>query len=105
MQSKFGCPKCGVDNRTQLRINNGKDGFLEYFKSELSAAFELLSDYVDVKSEIRVRCLRNGHEIKTTPDSLKQGYKNGCPVCIRLEPKISAKEFVKSAKVLMSMQN
>lgn len=80
LQSKYGCPKCGVKARASQRLEEGKRRFEEAFIETYGARLELLSEYVSVKDRIQVRCRIHNLNYETTPDRLSiQTY--SCPQC------------------------
>ena len=68
-----GCPKCA---------GNVKNKTTEYFINELKEVndnIEVLGEYKDALTKIKVRCKIDGHEWEAVPNSLLRGY--GCPKC------------------------
>lgn len=77
--SGAGCPKCGIE---LSRINSSKTH--EQFISEMKIInpnVEFLTKYTNVKKKIKCRCLIDGYEWTTTPDSLLGG--RGCHQCAK----------------------
>ena len=67
-----GCPKCGrnASKTTEYFINELK---------EINKNIEVLGEYINDKTKIKVKCKKDGHEWETTPNNLLHGY--GCPKC------------------------
>lgn len=82
LQSKTGCPKCGVESRSTNRRSGEREGFFDIFKTKFGNKLELLSDYVKATAPIMCRCKVHGVEFETTPDRLRQ-WTHGCPRCAR----------------------
>lgn len=79
-----GCPHCGAIRGA--RNNQGKTGVKtrEQFSAELAEAspdIEVLGDYVNVHTKIKVRCHVCGHVWSAVPGALLRGH--GCPRCAR----------------------
>jgi len=80
LQSKFGCPECGVVVRAGKKLDKGGITFEENFRKKFAGTLELLSEYSSVKAPIKVRCRRHDIVFETTPDRLNVS-KYGCPSC------------------------
>ena len=69
-----GCPKCS---------GNIKNKTTEYFINELKEIndnIEVLGEYKDALTKIKVRCKLDGYEWETKPNNLLN-VKTGCPKC------------------------
>ncbi len=75
------CPKC-----SNMCPEQAKEQFKELLESE---GYELLSDYKDTMSKVKLRCDK-GHEYSVKPNDLKNGHR--CPKCSNKCP-IQAKEL------------
>lgn len=68
----YGCPKCAGN----MKLTH------EEFKQELKKVnnnIEILGEYVNNRTKIKVKCKIDGYEWEVTPDSLLRG--TGCPKC------------------------
>ena len=72
-----GCPKCGIKSRVEKRSKTHKE-FIKEIK-KINDDIEILGEYVNSQTKIKVRCKKDGHEWKATPNNLLSGY--GCPKC------------------------
>ena len=71
--SGYGCPKCSGNIR-----NKTTEEFINELK-QINDNIEILGEYVNNSTKIKVRCKKDGHEWKATPNNLLSGY--GCPKC------------------------
>ena len=72
-----GCPKCGIKSRVEKR-NKTTEYFINELK-EINKNIEVLGEYINDRTKIKVRCKKDGHEWEVRPNSLLHGY--GCPKC------------------------
>jgi hypothetical protein len=82
LQSKTGCPKCGIDLRSKKKRDDSRKKFLAAFNAKYSDKIELLSDYAKATAPIKCRCKIHKFEFSSTPDRLSQ-WKHGCPQCAK----------------------
>jgi predicted RNA-binding Zn-ribbon protein involved in translation (DUF1610 family) len=80
LNAKFGCPKCGVTARSEKRLDDGRERFLQSFSERFAETLELIGEYVSVKDRIQLRCKLHGAAYETTPDALNSS-KFGCHQC------------------------
>ena len=97
LHSTYGCPKCGVDVRSDRRKKDGQQRFDESFNLKLGHRLELISSYISVKGPIRIRCKIHNVEFDTTPDRLNI-LAHGCLECANestgLAQQLSKKEII-----------
>ena len=72
-----GCPKCYNNRRCDI-LRKTTEEFMNELK-EINEYIEVLGEYVNSYTKIKVRCKIDGYEWKVTPNSLLNGY--GCPKC------------------------
>lgn len=87
-KSGQGCPKCKLDNQ---RLNSKT--FLKKFKSRYNRNYELIDEYVDYKTKIKIKCIKHG-EFLQSPEGLMKGYQ--CPKCLE-ESKPNLKSFIEKS--------
>lgn len=68
-----GCPKCAGKYRTT-------EDFCEKI-NKINPNIKILSEYVDVKTKVKCRCLIDNYEWYATPNHLLRG--RGCPKCAK----------------------
>lgn len=85
LRNKEGCPKCGVIYGSKNKVKTHRKQFLEEFERRHGNRLKLLTDYQGAKSSITIECLKEGHQVVTTPDHLNQFFKDGCSVCANKE--------------------
>lgn len=74
-----GCPLCGKEKSTISRTKP-KESFFEKLQ-KINNNIELLSDYSNLSTKVKCRCLIDNNIWFASPEKLLQG--KGCPVCGR----------------------
>lgn len=103
LQSRYGCPRCGIDARGGQRLEEGRERFAKQFAARHGGRLELLSPYKHVKESIRVRCRVHAFEWDSTPDLLNT-VKFGCPRCdaeaVRVRLTKTQDEFIQQIRAI-----
>ncbi|KFZ25606.1 MAG: hypothetical protein KQ78_02198 [Candidatus Izimaplasma bacterium HR2] len=99
--------RCNKGHEYEVRPNNFKKGrrcprcpiiqaSKEFKELVESMGYKLLSEYIDTKTKLKLRC-KEGHEYSVTPSSFKQGSR--CPICFerRSQKEIDILNYVKSS--------
>ena len=71
------CPKCGIKSRVEKRSKTHKE-FIKEIK-KINDDIEILGEYVNSQTKIKVRCKKDGYIWEVVPNSLLNG--RGCPKC------------------------
>ena len=77
LNKNCGCPKCYNNRRCDI-LRKTHEEFINKLK-EINDNIEVLGEYVNSYTKIKVRCKIDGYEWEVTPNSLLNGY--GCPKC------------------------
>ena len=90
-----GCPKCSRHARktTEEFINELK---------QINDDIEVLGEYINDKTKIKVRCKKDRHEWKATPNNLLSGY--GCPKCNASEGEKKIAKYLDSRNIEYKQQ-
>ena len=73
-----GCPKCGISRRNDAhRISN--EEFLDKLEKSHNGNIIALENYVNAKTKIKFKCLKDGHIWESEPYRVMNG--TGCPMC------------------------
>ena len=83
LQSKTGCPDCGIEERARKKLEKGRKTFLEKFKNKFSDNLKIKSEYDGSKSNIDIECKQEGHIFPMYVGNIDWAYDNGCPICYR----------------------
>jgi hypothetical protein len=77
ISKKSGCPECSkkITSETHKIVH---DEFIKELEMKISNKYTLLTQYVDSRTKVLVRCNVDGYEWLTLPGSL---YKGICPKC------------------------
>ena len=67
-----GCPKCGGT----MKLTH--EEFVNRIK-EINDDVEIIGKYIDIKTKIKCKCKKDGHEWEAVPNTLLR--KHGCPKC------------------------
>lgn len=73
-----GCPKCGISKRNDAHRISNKE-FLEKLEKTHNGNIVALEDYVNAKTKIKFKCLKDGHIWESEPYRVMNG--TGCPMC------------------------
>ena len=85
--SGYGCKKCAGKYKTT-------EDFIGELK-EVNSDIEVLGEYVNAKTKIKIRCKKDGYEFKMIPNDLLRGH--GCPKCAGNASK-TTEEFINELK-------
>lgn len=78
-KSGTGCPKCGTEHATNIKIQKAADTFIEVADKQHDHKYDYsLIDYKDKNSYIQIICSKHGI-FEQSPDNHKRG--RGCPKC------------------------
>lgn len=72
----------------------------EAFKKEMQEKhpnLEVLSEYINGRTKVNIKCKKCGHNFMTTPGSLYMGH--GCPKCVGVSKKTN-QEFIAEMKII-----
>lgn len=98
LQSRFGCPKCGVTVRAKKKNYNGRQKFEDFFAENFAETLEILTPYRRAREVVTLRCKRHGTIFDSVPYVLFNAV-HGCPDCaheaIGLSSRIDHDEFLK----------
>lgn len=107
LTARYGCPKCGVNSRSEKRLDDGRERFLQSFSERFADTLEMVGEYVSVKDRIRLRCKLHGSEYETTPDALNVS-KFGCHQCaaesIGISRRLTQEDFEAKSRELFGDQ-
>lgn len=82
LQSETGCTKCGIDRRSNLKKDQGREDFFLSLQNKYGDRLKVVSEYTNCKDSIRCICLVHKIEFESTPDRLLT-WKHGCPQCAK----------------------
>ena len=88
-----GCPKCGIKSRVEKRSKTHKD-FIKEIK-KINDDIEILGEYVNSQTKIKVRCKKDDYEWEMRPNDLLNNH--GCPKCYG-NNKLTHEEFINELK-------
>lgn len=72
-----GCPQCGNEKIREKLIKKHKEFICEL--KQINSDIIVLDTYIDAKTPITFKCLKDGHEWKATPSNILNG--TSCPKC------------------------
>ena len=73
-----GCPRCGISKRNESRRISNKE-FLDKLEIAHNGNIVALENYVNAKTKIKFKCLKDGYIWKSEPYRVMNG--TGCPMC------------------------
>lgn len=73
-----GCPRCGIAKRNESRRISNKE-FLDKLEIAHNGNIVALENYVNAKTKIKFKCLKDGYIWKSEPYRVMNG--TGCPMC------------------------
>lgn len=74
-----GCPICGKEKQSSKRRMNPKE-FKERFEKISNGRIKLLSEYKNIRTKVRLKCIKCNHEWSATPHNILY-KKSSCPNC------------------------
>lgn len=76
-----GCPKCFSLDRGKSRIQKKRQEFETFLRDEHPGNLELISEYVGIKENVTVKCLKHGSIKTVVADNIKHLGNWGCDEC------------------------
>ena len=73
-----GCPRCGISKRNESHRISNKE-FLDKLEIAHNGNIVALENYVNAKTKIKFKCLKDGYIWKSEPYRVMNG--TGCPMC------------------------
>ena len=88
-----GCRKCADRNNAR-----SYDDFIKEFREIHGDHIEILSEYKDMSSRLKLRCVIDDHIWETTPNSLTGKKPTGCSECYRRRTRRTHEEYIRDMK-------